>query len=100
MMNDNYSGEVESEPHPLLKEGAEKMRRLLLVVLLLLSGCVGWTGPRTRDLSLQKVDPRGLPVPLQEQKVKASLPYLSAPRGEGPRNWADLPEEQYGQRSN
>ena len=76
------------------------MHRFLLLSLLSLAGCVGWTGPRMRDASLQKVDPRGLPVPLQEQKVRANLPYVNSPRGDGPRNWAELPEEQYGQRSN
>lgn len=76
------------------------MRRLLWVGLLSLTGCAGWTGPFARDVSLQKVDPRGLPVPLQEQKARANLPYVNTPRGEGPRNWAELPEQQYGQRSN
>jgi hypothetical protein len=81
------------------RKGAEKMRRLLLMSLLLLAGCVGTTGPRMRDANPQKVDPRCLPIPLQQERAKANLPYPNIQPGTTPRTWAELPEEQYGQRS-
>ena len=75
------------------------MRRFLLLSLLMLAGCAGTTGPRMRDASPQKVDPRGLPIPEQEQRANANLPYPNIQYGMGPRTWAEIPEEQYGQRS-
>ena len=75
------------------------MRQLLLVGLLLLAGCTGITGPRKREISLQKVDPRGLSIPEQQERAKTNLPYPNIQPGQdGPRTWAGLPEEQYGQR--
>lgn len=77
------------------------MRRLLWLSVLPLVGCAGWTGPRMRDAApLQRVDSRCLPMPQKEQRAQSYLPYVNVPRGQGPRNWADLPEEQYGQRFN
>lgn len=74
------------------------MRRLL-VVSLLLAGCAGTTGPRMRDANLQRVDPRGLSIPEQQERAKATLPYSNIQPGrDAPRTWAGIPEEQYGQR--
>ncbi|HTU20254.1 MAG TPA: hypothetical protein VMG10_19475 [Gemmataceae bacterium] len=75
------------------------MHRLLLVSLLMLAGCAGTTGPRMRDANPQKVDPRGTPIYLQEERAKASLAYPNIQYGVAPRTWAEIPEEQYGQRS-
>ncbi|MHB1422071.1 MAG: hypothetical protein ACYC3I_02520 [Gemmataceae bacterium] len=77
------------------------MRYLLLLSFLCLTGCTGVTGPRMRDASLQRVDPRGLSIPEQLDRARATLPYtnLIQPPAQEPRNWATLPEEQYGQRS-
>jgi hypothetical protein len=75
------------------------MRQLLVVVLLGLVGCAGTTGPRMRDANLQKVDPRGLSIPEQQERAKALLPYDNIQPGiGGPRTWSGIPEEQYGQR--
>lgn len=77
------------------------MRRLLLVSLLSLAGCVGTTGPRMRDANPQKVDPRCLPIPEQMERARANLPYPNIAGnqpGVAPRTWAEIPEEQYGQR--
>jgi hypothetical protein len=75
------------------------MRRLLWISLLCLVGCTGINGPRARDVNLQRVDPRGLSIPEQQQRAKANLPYENIQPGQGaPRTWAGIPEEQYGQR--
>ncbi len=75
------------------------MRQLLLVGLLVLAGCAGITGPRKREISLQKVDPRDLSIPEQQERAKVNLPYSNIDPGRGaPRTWAGIPEEQYGQR--
>jgi hypothetical protein len=75
------------------------MRQLLLVGLLVLAGCAGITGPRKREISLQKVDPPGLSIPEQQERAKANLPYSNIePTRGAPRTWAGIPEEQYGQR--
>jgi hypothetical protein len=74
------------------------MRRLFLVSLLCLASCAGTTGPRMRDANLQKVDPRGLSIPEQQQRAKATLPYSNIQPGLAPRTWAGIPEEEYGQR--
>lgn len=76
------------------------MRQILLVGLLFgLAGCAGITGPRARKIELQKVDPRGLSIPEQQERAKANLPYSNIDPGQGaPRTWAGIPEEQYGQR--
>jgi hypothetical protein len=75
------------------------MRRLLLMGLLCLAGCAGINGPRARDANLQRVDPRGLSIPEQQQRAKATLPYENIqPTRDAPRTWAGIPEEQYGQR--
>jgi hypothetical protein len=78
------------------------MHRLLWVGLLGLAGCTGTTGPRMRDPNLMRVDPRGLPIQQQLDRARANLPYsnLTMPPNSEPRNWATLPEEQYGQRFN
>lgn len=76
------------------------MRRLLLVSLLLMMGCAGTTGPRMRDAQPQKIDPRYLPIPEQEERAKAltaypdpEIPYV------GPRTYTEIPAQQYGKRS-
>lgn len=75
------------------------MRRLFLMGLLCLVGCAGITGPRKRDIALQKVDPRGLSIPEQQERAKANLPYANIQPGrDAPRTFAGIPEEQYGQR--
>jgi hypothetical protein len=51
-----------------------------------------------RDANPQKVDPRGLSIPEQQQRAKANLPYENIQPGLVPRTWAGIPEEQYGQR--
>lgn len=81
------------------RKGAEKMRRLVLVNLLLLAGCTGLTGPRMRDANPQKVDLPWLPIPEQQDRAKANLAYPNIQYGVAPRTWAEIPEEQYGQRS-
>jgi hypothetical protein len=74
------------------------MHRFLLVSLLL-AGCAGTTGPRMRDANPQKVDPRGLSIPEQQDRAMSTLPYPNIqPSTGGPRTWAGIPEEQYGQR--
>lgn len=74
------------------------MRQLFLMSLLCLAGCAGMTGPRMRDANLQRVDPRGLSIPEQQDRAKANLPYSNIQPGNAPRTWAGIPEEQYGQR--
>lgn len=75
------------------------MRRLLALSVLLLVGCAGFTGPRMRDTSLQNVTPRGMPIPQQQDRANAYLSYPNIRPGMGPRTWMEIPEEQYGQRS-
>ncbi len=74
------------------------MRQLLMVGFLVLVGCTGTTGPRMRDANPQKVDPRGLSIPEQQQRAKANLPWPNIQPELAPRTWAGIPEEQYGQR--
>lgn len=76
------------------------MQRLLCVSLLCLAGCTGINGPRARDANLQRVDPRGLSIPEQQDRARATLPYPNidpnlAPQ---PQTWAGIPEQQYGRR--
>ena len=76
------------------------MRRLLLASLLLLTGCAGTTGPRMRDARPQKIDPPYLPIPEQQQRARANTAYPDpATPYVGPRTYAEIPAEQYGQRS-
>jgi hypothetical protein len=51
-----------------------------------------------RDANPQKVDPRGLPIPEQQERAKANLPYSNIQQGVGPRTWSGIPEQEYGQR--
>lgn len=75
------------------------MHRILFVGLLLLAGCAGIEGPRKRDAKLERVDPRGLAIPDQQQRAMSNLPYPNIGPGQGgPRTWAGIPEEQYGER--
>jgi hypothetical protein len=74
------------------------MRRLLLVSVLGLAGCAGTTGPRMRDANPQKVDPRGLSIPEQQDRARSNLPYSNIQQGQGPRTWSGIPEQEYGQR--
>ncbi len=75
------------------------MRRLLLVSLLSLIGCASIVGPRKRDARPERVDPPGLPIPEQKQRARADLPYPDPNPWLGPRNFAEIPEQQWGQRS-
>jgi len=99
MMRDNYRWRKRAGTLFFSKKGSrEEMRRLLLVSLLL-AGCAGTEGPRMRDAKLQRVDPRGLSIPEQQERAKATLPYENIQPGrDAPRTWAGIPEEQYGQR--
>lgn len=73
------------------------MRRLLLVSLLLLTGCTGLQGPRKRDLNPQRVDPPSLPIPEQEARVRDRTAYQEAqPYWVGPRTYAEIPSQQWG----
>ncbi len=74
------------------------MRGLLFASVVGLVGCTGTTGPRMRDANPQKVDPRGLSIPEQQDRAKANLPYDNIQQGVGPRTWTGIPEQQYGQR--
>ena len=66
-----------------------------------LTGCTGVTGPRMCDANLQRVYLRGESVLEQLDRCANNLPYpnLQMPPMAEPRNFATLPEEQYGQRS-
>jgi hypothetical protein len=99
MMRDNYRWRSRAGTLFFSQKGSrEEMRRLLLVSLLL-AGCAGTEGPRMRDAKLQRVDPRGLSIPEQQERAKATLPYPNIQPGrDAPRTWAGIPEEQYGQR--
>jgi hypothetical protein len=76
------------------------MRRLLLLGLLLLTGCTGLQGPRKRDVNPQRVDPPGMPIPQQEARARDRTAYQeSQPYWVAPRTYAELPEQQWGQPS-
>ncbi len=75
------------------------MRRILALSVLLSFGCAGTTGPRMRDASRRNVTPPGMPIPEQQDRANAYLSYPNIRPGMGPRTWMELPEQQYGQRS-
>jgi hypothetical protein len=77
------------------------MRQLLLMGLILLvsMGCADLMGPRKRAMNPEKVDPPGLPISEQEYRGRDRLAYPDPSRNAGPRTWAEVPAEQYGQLS-
>jgi hypothetical protein len=76
------------------------MRRLLLVSLLLLAGCESLIGPRKRAMAPEKVDPPYLPIKEQEYRARDRLAYpAEASPDVGPRNWMEVPAQQYGRLS-
>ncbi|HEY7426684.1 MAG TPA: hypothetical protein VH682_20785 [Gemmataceae bacterium] len=76
------------------------MRRLLLLGLLVLTGCTGLQGPRKRDVNPQRVDPPGMPIPEQQARARDRTAYQEAkPYWVGPRTYQELPEQQWGQPS-
>jgi hypothetical protein len=75
------------------------MRRLLLASLLLLMGCAGTTGPRMRDAQPKRIDPPFLPIPEQEDRLRERTSYRDPNTWIGPRTYAEIPSQQYGQLS-
>ena len=75
------------------------MRRLLLVCLLLLTGCESLVGPRKRAMSPQKVDPPNLPINEQEYRARDNLAFPDSTPDVGPRTWMEMPSQQYGRPS-
>lgn len=72
----------------------------LLLGLLLATGCTGLQGPRKRDFNPQRVDPPSLPIPEQEARGRDRTSYQGTPPyWIGPRTYAELPSQQWGQPS-
>ena len=75
------------------------MRRLLLASLLLLTGCAGTTGPRMRAAYPQNPLSPNLSLQEQRQRVLANTAFPDpATPNVGPRSYAEIPAELYGQR--
>ncbi len=75
------------------------MCRFLLGSVLFVTGCAGLQGPWQRARYPEKVDVPGMPIPEQEFRGRDRLAYPDPSRSAGPRNWAAVPSEQYGQLS-
>ena len=72
------------------------MRRILVVALLLVSGCEGLQGPRRRSMYPERVDVPCMPIPRQEYRGRAELAYPDSSWSRSPRTWAEVPADQYG----
>ncbi len=75
------------------------MRRLVMVAVMLLAGCESLMGPRKRALAPEKVDPPYLTIKEQEYRGRDRLAYPDPQPWVGPRTWAEVPAQQYGQLS-
>lgn len=73
------------------------MRRILLLGLLVLTGCAGIQGPRRHDMNPERLDPPNLPMAEQEARTRDRTSYQEArPYWVGPRTFQELPEQQWG----
>ena len=99
-MVDNKGQETGPDPGLSPRNGAEKMHRLLLAGLIVLTGCTSLTGPRKRAINPpERADVPGLSIREQEYRGRDQLSYPDIGRAVGPRTWAEVPADQYGRLS-
>jgi hypothetical protein len=67
------------------------MRRLILVGLVLLTGCQGIVGPRQRLFAPKDVDVPGMPIPEQERRGREFLALPEPSNDVAPRTYAENP---------
>jgi hypothetical protein len=90
MIVDNRSSDAGAWQRPA-QTGAESMRRILLVGLVVLCGCPGLQGPRARQCNPEVVADPCLSTTVQEMRGRDRLALPEPSNDVAPRTYAENP---------